>query len=408
MIHVNKAEQGLEDLLALEAHTTDASDNLQKLQENTRSPGIAAYPGEKAGFSLPEGVATAVGASLVLGPAGILLGVAQGILGKQAKQNALDAWAADNDAMSAANQVINDDYDRLEMILTDPLDADQLATVRAMHDASVEMIKSPNPETSARGVALAEQASAGKLELVTRQEEQSIEQGVRDKQAARDLTNTQQGIQQHLLSAYDAQSANFKTVTEKTNSGRALVARGNPVDLIAALIQINKALDPIGVVRPEEAKAFGNVGNKIEQMQTKLEEWAGTGQSMRVPQRAEIIELLDTIDSFNRGIQSNTDLIFQGRAIDAELPEKYVNDFSAEIQYPSIPAGPLQERKAPGDDASDALSMLIGDAVDAAGGGVDNAVEGVVNALGLPDYTPTSPEEQAKTNPRVRRALRTN
>ena len=71
----------------------DNAANLKKLEDARGEFNVGA--GGEASFALPEALATAVGVGWLLGPVGgLAMGIAQGILGKKEKQNALDAFAA--------------------------------------------------------------------------------------------------------------------------------------------------------------------------------------------------------------------------------------------------------------------------------------------------------------------------
>ena len=83
----NKAQQELQGLLQMEDSGQSARANLRKL-EDARSGFDVPVSGE-ASFALPEALATAAGISWLINPAfGVLMGVAQGILGKKEEQRA--------------------------------------------------------------------------------------------------------------------------------------------------------------------------------------------------------------------------------------------------------------------------------------------------------------------------------
>ena len=251
----NKAQAELQGLLDIQAAGEATARNSQRLADERQA--FVMGSGE-ASFGVPEALATAAAASFVLGPGGILLGIAQGLLVKKEKQNALDQYAAAQDAYSSANQVIFDDLDQRELL--HPQNADQYNDIRTRLDMADQYARSGDPVLLEKAMGMQEQIASDYSAIQTTDEAQFIARQVREGQIARELTRDQQATHKGLLSAYDAQSSEFKTVMQKSNSGRAMLARGNPADLVAALIQINKALDPISVVRPEEAKAFGNVG----------------------------------------------------------------------------------------------------------------------------------------------------
>ena len=90
----NKAQTALQGLLVMQEDGKAASANSKKLLDARNDFDVTA--GGEAEFALPEAMATAVGAGWLLGPVGgLLMGVAQGVLGKKEKQAALDNYAQD-------------------------------------------------------------------------------------------------------------------------------------------------------------------------------------------------------------------------------------------------------------------------------------------------------------------------
>jgi hypothetical protein len=342
----NTAQMALQSLLAMQGDAQDSAANLSKLEEARTE--FMSRGGDEADFALPEAMATAVGVGWLLGPVGgLLMGVAQGILGKRERQNAIDAYADDMGVLSETNDIFNDELDRLAVTVTNPNDLEQISALQTQKDAAMRMMSSASPELQQKGSDLLADFSQRMNDYALAQENQRIEQEAYQAQMARELDSSQQSIVQGLHADYDSQSANYEQIVLQSNAARAAIEKGDPISLNAALIMVNKALDPTSVVRPEEAKALGNVGTVLEQTRSKLGEWIETGAPISEEQRQELYGLVDTIQTTARSFQATRDMRFQERAIDAGLPEKYVNDFELVSKLPIYaPQGFTQQEKA--------------------------------------------------------------
>ena len=393
----NKAQDALQGLLAMQGETQDAAANLAKLQDQRASFGSRSA-GDDAEFDTPKALATAVGAGFILGPAGgLLMGLAQGILGKQEKQNALDRYAADSEAIQAANQIYDDELDRLATTAENENDLEQLSGLQSKRDAATKLMMSGSPELQQQGQAMFAEFGQELTAYAAAQETQRIDAEVRQAQIARDLNTQQQSNFNGLIDDYDRQSANYEQLMLSSNQALELIARGNPVDIVAALIAVNKTLDPTSVVRPEEAKALVAGGDIIEQWSRKLNEWAGEGVPLGVQDRKELMQMVSGLRDQARGFQMQRDIRFQQRAVDLELPSKYVQHFRLVDDLPAFKPGEPEQRQGPISETLEKASNTFSD---------QNIVNSIVDTLGLDNYQPRSLDEMAKTNPRVRRAIK--
>lgn len=380
----NKALAELQSLEGLQGEALDARANLAKLQE-TRHQRVPQEGETESDFALPEAGATALAAGFVLGPVGgLLMGLAQGFLIKDERQNILDQFAAENEALGNANNVFNDQIERYALTATAPEDIDQLSGLQSQKDAAMELMMSGSPELQEMGSAMLQEFSTEMNAYAVRQEEQRIEADIKQKEMQRELTNTQQSIQSGLRDDYDAQSAGYETILQGSNNAKEMIARGNPVDIVAALIQVNKALDPTSVVRPEEAKALGNVGTKIEQWTQKVDEWAGSGLPLSMSQRKDLMTLVEGIEKTARGFQMQRDIRFQDRAVKDGLPAKYVNEFRRVDDLPAFRPGDLKDREGPVEENVNQVGKVLHDYLG-----------------GTAASKPRSVEEMARTNPRA-------
>lgn len=350
----NRAQRELQQLHRATRKPLEKQQAQMNLEQSIQQLGVANTrsldkdgDGE-AEFSTPEALATAVGASFILGPVGgILLGVAQGILGKEAKQGILDQLAAERSALSDGQSIIQDRLDSLRQSTDDENNLAQLSTIESNMKLGFRLAQAGNP----KGLEMMQNAGQS-LEAYTQlNEEQAIAAQEAERQRKVDLDNEQYNRHAGLLDDYDAQSANFETVNQKNATAREMINRGNPVDIKAALIQVNKALDPISVVKPEEAQALGNVGTLYERGLSLLDEAIGSGQGLSDTQRKELLTLVDTIDRANSAYQMKLDSRFQERAIDAGLPQKYLNDFRRVTDVPAFKPQPFITQKEQAEDA---------------------------------------------------------
>lgn len=333
----NKAQRELQALHERTREPLNQAQQQMQLSQAKRdigSPRSLDKDGDgEAEFATPEALATAVGASFILGPVGgILLGVAQGILGKQAKQGILDQLAAEQSALSDSQDIIQGQLDSFRLATDDENNLAQLSAIESNMKLGYRLAQAGNP----KGLEMMQSAGQSLEAYAQLNEEQAIASQEAERQRRVDLDNEQYNRHSGLLDDYDAQSANFETVNQKNATAREMINRGNPVDIKAALIQVNKALDPISVVKPEEAQALGNVGTLYERGLSLLDEAIGSGQGLSDTQRKELLTLVDTIDRANTAYQMKLDSRFQERAIDAGLPQKYINDFRRVKDVPAF------------------------------------------------------------------------
>lgn len=388
----NRAQKELQNLLEMRGEVQDAGANLAALQQQRNQFG--AIEEEDAKFATPEALATAVGASFILGPVGgLLMGLAQGILGKQERQNAIDQFNRENAAYGEMNAVINDEFDRLSAGVTNDEDLAQLSTLQSNKDAAMKLLESGSPELVEQGMAMFQEVQTGMHEWAKTQETQRIEGEVRDAQIARDLDTQQQGNFKGLLDDYDSQSANYKQTVLASNQAMELIERGNPVDIVAALIAVNKTLDPSSVVRPEEAKALVAGGDLLEQAQRKLEEYAGSGLPLGVEDRKELMTMVQGLTNQARGFQMQRDIEFQKRAVTLDLPSNYVQHFRMVDDLPAFKPGEIQDRQGG-----------IQETLEGPRGAVTDAIESTANFFGglrLPGWMQPGPDSVEKARERA-------
>lgn len=269
----NAALDELNALLSMEQGAEDAAANLKKVQDARTQ--FAARPGEEADFAAPEALATAIGAGFILGPAGgLLLGLAQGIIGKREKQNALDAYARDSGIISATNDIFNDELDRLVATATNPEDIAQLTAMQSQKDAALQMITSTNPTISQKGTELLADFSGRMNDFATAQEEQQIERDALKRELGQELYD------RHLTlnDKFRADSANFEAQQATANNIIESINRGDGASVTAALATLPLLVNPeAGATTEAEVEIWQKVGGTVDGLISRVQKELGGG-----------------------------------------------------------------------------------------------------------------------------------
>ena len=300
--------QAAEDLANLTQAAQSGVDQAERLAARDREAGQqAGIPRNKDGearAAVPEGIATGIAAGFILGPVGgLVMGIAQAWMGKRERQNVLDQWAADNDTWNAVEGVLNERIADLADNATNDNDIEQLHALQAQQDAALKLVRAGSATMQQRGVEMLADIDSQVNAYTERQETQRIEQEAIDAQLARELDDRQYMRYQSLQDDFQAESQSYEDTQSAVNIAMEALERGTPADLHAALILVNKALDPTSVVREEEARAIGNLGNWFQQMTTTLNATLGSGQQASVEQRQNLMGVLQTIADNNIRIQ---------------------------------------------------------------------------------------------------------
>lgn len=360
-----KAQQELQGLLDMQSQGVSAAGRAAKLLETRDSPEFVSS-GEQAEFAMPEALATAVGAGWLLGPVGgLLLGAAQGILGKKEEQRAIDAMAAETEVIRKTDDVFNGELQRLALTATSPEDMDQLSALQTQKDAALQMMASPFPESQERGSAMLSDFTQRLNEYAVRQETQRIEADAFDKQLARELDNTQVARYKESIGRFNNESAAYLDVMNATDVALQALANGTPADLWAAGILVNKALDPSSVVREEEAAAVGRLGSLWDKANVYLEK-ARSGETILPKQRRELSDLLYKIRETGTKFQLAREARYSDEINDIDLPAKYHDNFRLAKTVPAAAPGDIEMGTLP---AEDTLKIVQDKAAEFAEGG---------------------------------------
>lgn len=338
----NRAQQELQALLAARDSHVDAGESLARLQESSRPIGTvrAGDDDDEATFDTPKALATAVGAGFVLGPVGgLLLGVAQGILGKREQQSVLDQMAAERNAITDADDIFGDELDRLAMVTDNPLDLDQLNSMRANKDAAVRLMMSASPELQQRGSAMLADFNASLQAYSTQQETQAIEADVRRDEAIRAMGEETWQRFDTIQSDLTAISQPF--LAQRESYGRLIASARDPSPAgdLSLIISYMKILDPASIVREGEQAQASNAAGVPERIRGIYNNLL-TGEKLTPEQRADFLARGGALFKKAAGEQDDRNTRHLQRARDFGVPEKYLDTMA-------IPTGINSELPVP-------------------------------------------------------------
>lgn len=360
-----------EELAALTQSVQGADTNARQMAATDRERGTHAGmraldpdgDGE-ASFALPEALATAVGAGWLLGPAGgLALGIAQGILGKREKQNALDLFAAEQDAISDIQQTLGGQFDVLEANTTNANDIEQLAALRTQQDAAFQMMKSGSPSIQQKGMEMLATVQDQVNGYTDQQETQRIEQEAIDAQIARELDKDQRDLFVSELDKHETKSDSFIQSVEKSGEVRRHLENGTPASLSAALVGIVKLQDPTSAAMEGEVNAWRGIGNLSDKLMGYVNQ-LDEGQPLTSGQAKDMLGLVDNIMAERTRIQLSRQSRVRDRLDAAGLPQKYWDEFDIVSDYPDLQKYAVAWTTGT-EDVQDAGQTAIVDAIEA-------------------------------------------
>lgn len=373
----NRALQELAALNDAAASTVDQAARQRATEEARAAETEASTPlqvrrsdDQEAGFALPEALATGVAAGWLLGPAGgIALGIAQGILGKNAEQNALDAFAAEQDVISGASDIIGDELSRMEATARNADDLNQVSNMMTQKDAAFKFLTSASPRLQAMGQDMMTKLQDEMINYSDRQETQRVAREELEAQLIRELGQEQYDRFESMKVRFDNESRQYEDVLGATNIAMAALEGGTPAQLHAASVLINKALDPTGVVRTEEAQALGTLGSIFEKADVYIERLA-TGKSLLPQQRRDFQVLLKQIQDGAAEIQLAREARYLTELSDADVPQKYWDNFTLVESVPASKPQPIDD-----DSVASAVRTPVIDAAEATVEGASSALD---------------------------------
>jgi len=276
----------------------------------------------EAEFATPEALATAVGASFILGPlGGILLGAAQGILGKQMKQGALDQFMAESSALTDSADIVRNQI--TELRANDQLSKEDQQQLDALEAGLDVGLRNGQPE-------LVQKALEGVQSYTVRQEEQRLADELR----IAELGKYRDGVFQGMRKDFQAESQNYiKTMRQGNNALRAYET-GDAASIYAAGKLFEKSLDPDSVVMAQELEGQGTLGNLWEATMNKIDKLVGSGLPIDDQLRQEFAGVVDMVLRASEVEQINIQQRYVEEAQERELPMKYWDNFDAIKQIP--------------------------------------------------------------------------
>lgn len=337
---------------------------------------IAAEKGQQAGqmrasaskeadLALPEAIATGVVGSFLLGPVGgLLLGAAQGWLGKQERQNILDQHAAQNEALTDAWDITSGKLDSMVDAAASPEEREQLQVVRASLDTAREMM-TVDPQAFQQ---IFQAAQADMLDISQAQDQRAIDDKVRRDTLRREEGDRQLARFDTIFERYDSDTEPFLMANMQANRVAELLENGTPAQIQASLTAFSKFLDPTSAALAGEVaanaafdqSAVGQVNRYVNQLVD--------GEQLTDRQRRDLAEAVITI----RGQIQKEVGIAQMEAInqlqDAELDMKFYDNFNRTDTMPTFQhsaeflAIPLPEKTKPPENTSNDGSTIRGGA----------------------------------------------
>lgn len=390
----NRAAEELQRLTQAAQEPLEAARQVESLRDTRGASGLTRAAlersGGEAGFALPEALVTAVGGSFLLGPVGgILLGVGQGILGKEAKQNALDQFAAQSEVFDNTSDAISMQLDRYAAQAQTPEDLAVIDALQTQAGTAIEMMRTPGLQE--KGGALLEDFYDKLNSYAATNEEQRIADEQYRAELERTIGKEQLALYDGMISRFENQSADYETIIGSTNTALAALDGGSPAQISGAATLVAKALDPRGVVRPEDEAKWSTMGNLRDRFLAIVEQTVGDGGTT-VTQRNEMKTIIEDIRREANKIQLSREARFLNEAIDKNLPDRLLDNFTLVDKLDQNANRPLPEEQSTGERAADAVTVPVTDAIESSANWLDRAIEAdrmrITNALesvfGLP------------------------
>ena len=366
----------IQQIQAQQVELQDAGDNLRQTQEMIAGPpGTEKVPESdedgEAKFGTSAAVITGILASSVLGPFGLLLGIAQGWSVKQARQTELDRIRDQHDALSPTGNIMRERFNGLRSGATTPEAHAQLDGVETGLDIADKLMGNVN--TIDGGMQWFDKLDSTMTEIERTNEVQKI---------AADATKAsnirQDGI--NMVQTVDGKRNRYEPVsaTYRKTAGfyNGLIAAFGAedfsgADAYSAGINFVKIHDPDSVTTGGELKNVTNLGTAGEQFISSLKGLAN-GEELTPTQRTEAMRSAGRLMQLKKEEMLRVDAKFKDELMDANAPTKYHNDFTTDVPLlppsviPEIPAGAPAEITQAGRTMSSALTSQVQQQVTAA------------------------------------------
>lgn len=337
----NRALQELEGLLKLQGDAGGSMAQAQNVVEEQqdferRAIRVSASDADapEASFAWPEALVTAIGAGWLLGPAGgLLTGLAQGILGKEAEQNALDEYWADNDVLGITGAVYERKFNELEQT-ADPRDLDQLGALRTQYETGLRMMTG-SPELRPLGQKMFAGAVGGLNELLVKSEAQAIDEAATMDARTRSAFND-------LKQNFRVDSALFLPQVQLADMVIELVNEGTGASLTAAIASMPTLINPeAGATSDAEVAIWAGVDGVIGELLGKVKQELGQGKLLDST-RKDIIDVAKQYRSKAIGAQKAKEAKYGDFLVIEKIPKDRWAYFTMMDMVPSREMGPFK------------------------------------------------------------------
>lgn len=359
----NTAQQELQNLLDLQGEAQSAQDNLAKVQEARTQ--FNPDPDAEADFAWPEGAATAIAAGWLLGPVGgLLMGVAQGLYTKRQRQNALDTYINNSEALGTTADIFHSELDRLALTATNPNDVEQLSAMQTEFDTAMQLMANQSPELQQKGTQMLASAHEKLNGYTVRQEEQAIAAQAHDDQMRRDMDATVYSQHRDMFGDFKAESSNFEAQMASADNIMEAVNRGDGGALTSALATLPLLVNPqAGATTDAEVAMWNKIGGTVDGLIGRVQKELGSG-GMTDGTRKEILEVAAQFKRNTLSYQQAREAYYGSLALERDIPATYRRDYNLSGRMPVVQKGGFVRGEEIREDKSESGDNVPGSVID--------------------------------------------
>lgn len=357
---MNKAQSELQDLIEIGSQAQGQASAAQEFAAGRTAFDRPPMDEDgKADFLHPDMLKTAVGAGWLLGPVGgVLMGVAQGILGQRERQNAIDEYARETGVLKETGEIFNDQIDRLA-VDADPETLDRLDAIRTMYQMGQEYSSTLGLEED--GMAHMAEAAGQLQQLTIDQQKQTIQ----DRQL---MDANTRSVLNDLKGDFRTDSAGFEERHTRAMNIIEAVRRGDGAAVTSALASMPLLInDQAGATSDAEVKIWQGVRGQIDKITGLVDKELGAG-GLTDKTRKQLIGVAEQYMRSNIASQTAREAWYGKRLVEEKIPEQRWGYFNRTGSLPGYAGGGFISR----DKARPAAKA----AADAVGGAVQGALSG--------------------------------
>lgn len=367
----NMTGRAAQELAALGGEVAQVDDAATALTRISPEDDERAAPGKdgKAKFGTAEAIATTVLSSLILSPAGaVVLGGAQGWLKKRSDQAMLDQIAEEQNILTSAGDVYDNQLNEFKTTATNPNDLEQLGVMASGLTAARKFITSSDPAMRDVGLQKMDAVDQQMHAYANRQETQRIAADAREADLKMALGDKEYDRYSAMHRDYISESQPFMETMRFGDLTLRALEGGTAAQMYTAYIGFNKAIDANSAVLGEEREAAGAFGSLMDQGYAAFKQaWDGTPSTSTIRR-----DMANAVQQTMAAMQTQQDIRETGytdRLAQDNFNPKYNDDFmlsqSYQVYQPKIKPDASEIAMTMDRIARDNQSMLIGDAVDA-------------------------------------------